>query len=282
MIANQKVIRDHLDHLRLLNHRPATSQARRQVLTQLATYLGGPLLSASREDLERWQTQLAVGVSSRQTYTNHVRSFYVWAHFYDLIDSDPSSRLIRTRIPKRLPRPIPEVELALAIRCADDRMRAWLVLAAYAGLRAGEIARLRREQVQDHETPTLITILDGKGGKDRIVPVGRRVAEALRPHLQTRGPLWRTRFNNPFIPNQVTQMVSAHFASLGLPYTAHNCRHRFGTRLYQLSGDLRMTGDLMGHSSPVTTAMYTAWAPKVAVMAIEQLDEFLAPGGVPV
>ncbi len=93
--------------------------------------------------------------------------------------------------------------------------------------------------------------------------------------LHMRGPLWRSRQGQPPSPNRVTILISEHFASLGLPYTAHNCRHRYGTRLYQLSGDLRMVQGVMGHSSPSTTALYTQWSPRAAIDAVTQLDEAL-------
>ncbi len=177
--ATTEAIRWHFEHLRLRNTRPATLTARRTVLRAVHRDLPSGLLAADRAEVEAWQTSLTVSSSSVQTYTDHVRGFYRWAHFYGVITEDPSDRLVTPRLPRRLPRPIPEDALMVAIRCADERMKVWLILAGWAGLRVGEIARLRREHIQDQEAPALVMVFDGKGGKDRIVPVGLRVCQAL-------------------------------------------------------------------------------------------------------
>lgn len=75
----------------------------------------------------------------------------------------------------------------------------------------------------------------------------------------------------PVPPHLVSHLVAAHLHDLGLPWTCHQLRHRFATRLYGVGKDLRLTQELMGHSSPVTTAGYAAWAREDAAQAVDAI-----------
>lgn len=271
---NDVVIGQHCRYCRTRGLRAETIRQRRSVLGLLAGSNPQPLITLVGEDLARWQAQLAVAHPpwTTSTYSAHARAFYTWAHATGRRQDNPATQLVRIRIPHTLPRPIDEDDLALALACAVEPQRTWLVLGAYAGLRIGEIARLRREDVREHSLPATIAVRDGKGGKDRIVPVGPHVISALRPHLNCRGLLWRTRTGQQYRPNYASSLVSRHFREIGMSYTAHNLRHRYATELYRLSTDLRMVGDLLGHADTATTAVYTAWAPDRAIDSVNALD----------
>lgn len=277
MKENVLSIGQHCQHCRTRGLRPETIRQRKTVLGLLADTLGKPLLKAEPAELEAWQAQLAAThpAYTTATYSSHVKAFYDWAVVTGRRPDDPSTGLLRVRIPKSLPRPIDEDDLRVGLACAVEPVRAWLVLGAYAGLRIGEIARLRREDVREHSFPPTIAVRDGKGGKDRIVPVGPHVIGALRPHLRTSGLLWRTNAGTQFQPSYASSIVSKHFKSVGMSYTAHNLRHRYATELYRLSTDLRMVGDLLGHANTSTTAVYTAWSHEAAVESVAQLDSRL-------
>lgn len=268
----------HLKHLAVQNMRDRTITSRRDQLRRFARTLDidtdSTLLCVTPEDLEGWQ-QSMVGLSARyrQTATAHVRSFYRWAARVELIDRDPSVRMTSVRVPASLPRPIGEDDLSMAIDCAPDRLRPMLVLAAYAGLRAMEIAGLMRDQVHDHADPPVLHIT-GKGGRERIVPMSERVVLELRAHsLPSRGFVFPRHDGSggQNSPARISHLLNEYLHDMGVPDTLHALRHRFGSQMYQASRDLRVTQELMGHASPTTTAGYVAWSSVAAVIAVEAL-----------
>ncbi len=104
---------------------------------------------------------------------------------------------MRPKLPRHLPRPIGTDDLNRALLAADPRMRAWLTLAAYAGLRCVEIAGLRAEDVHLDREPPVLHLVKTKGAKERIVPLGPLVSAALRGYgLPLSGPVF-TRDRGP-------------------------------------------------------------------------------------
>lgn len=246
---------------------------RAYAIARLELAIGFDAEHATSEMLTVWYDDLAERVTpdTRGTELAHVRQFYKWCQAEGVRADDPTVRLVRPRTRKRMPRPISDSDLELALFTASLRVLPWLTLAAFAGLRAHEIAGLRREDVMDRSTPAVVLIVDGKGGKQRIVPCHSKVA-ALMPTLPGSGLLFRHLKNGGPLPaHRVSQEANAHLHSLGITSTLHTLRHWFGTRVYQQSLDLRLTQDLMGHESPISTAGYAAWTPGKGAEVIDAL-----------
>ena len=136
------------------------------------------------------------------------------------------------------------------------------------GLRACEIAGLRGEDVD--LSRNVLFVADGKGGKQRCVPMHLRVA-AILEDAPTRGPVWHTRDGSPVTANLVSVVCNGHLRACQVRATLHQFRHRFGTQIYANSHDLRVTQELLGHSSPTTTAGYVAWSETAAAAAVAGL-----------
>ena len=142
-------------------------------------------------------------------------------------------------------------------------MRAWLVLAAWAGLRAMELAALRREDVHEHDDPPMLVVRDGKGQKGRAVPLSRLVLDELAPILDAHDSahpwLFPSRLDHrrSVSAGTVSNLANEHLRSLGNPDTLHSLRHRFASELYRVTLDLRLCQEMLGHASPATTAIYT-------------------------
>jgi integrase len=268
-------VRGHLDHCRLRNLRPGTIYQRGRALVRLRRALDGPeLLDVDHEVMAGWYSALDLTPEARATELSHVRTFYRWALLEGLIESDPTLRLVRPRIPRRIPRPIGDDDLARALEGAPERVRPWLFLAAYSGLRACEIAGLRRRDVLDDADPPVIVVTDGKGGKQRVVPLAARVLAELRVSgLPPSGWLFSRADGKPgpLKPWSISGHANRSLRELGIPATLHQLRHHFGTSLYRSTHDLRLTQEVMGHASPVTTAGYAAWSPTEAAVAVEAL-----------
>lgn len=265
----------HLTWMRLRGLSPASITQRRRSLTRLQRTLGKPLLDAMEDDLARWQEGLVGAPRYLANQLANCASFYAWAaDVAEIIPSNPARRLVRPKVPRGVPRPIAEERLAIAIATAPADVRCWLVLGAYAGLRAGEMARLQRQNILDTANPPLL-IVDGKGGKQRVVPASERVLFELRAYgLPSRGYVFRRRDGLPGAPTpaRLSQLVNEHLHGIGIEDTGHAARHRFGTRAYQRSRDLRLVQDLLGHADPGSTAVYAAFAAEQAAAVVASLD----------
>lgn len=282
--GNHRVVRAHLDHLRRTGALPRTIEYRRGLLRRLARTLPVDLLDATRDHLDDWQSGLQVSPVTLSSYTAGISCFYRWAVELGWLEVDPSARLPRTRVPRRRPRPVPEADLRLAIQCAPEPIRTWLILAAFMGLRAVEVAGMRREDVVEHGGRLFLDGV-GKGHKPFRLPVPDDVAAVLRPHLVgPPGPLWWTAYGRlPSRPRDVSRQTGTFFRRLGMPYGIHQMRHSFGSRLYAQTRDLLLVQSAMRHESPTTTRGYVETVEGHTVAAMDRLATrslaFLANAG---
>src|SRR5690606_22330993 len=123
----------------------------------------------------------ALSIDAQAMELSHLAGFYRWCVVEGYRDDDPTMRVPRPKLPRNLPHPIPEDDLARAIALAEPtRVRPWLMLAAYAGLRACEIAPLRGEDLWWHTDPPLLVIQQGKGGDMGTVPIAPDLEAELR------------------------------------------------------------------------------------------------------
>jgi integrase/recombinase XerC len=250
----------------------STHRLYRGTLRHLAYWLetehGSSLLGVSHRLLKEWRAQLTVDDASIVAYVTAVRIFYQWCYRSGHRKDDPAWNIPSPRLRRRKPKPIPEDPLAIAIENAPTRIRPWLVLGAFAGLRACEIATLRRENIFE-DAPVPHMLVYGKGGKERYVVMSPYVwSELVLAGLPTRGPIFLRRDGKPGAnrPGRVTQLCNEYLKSLGLPYTLHKLRHRFGSRGAEVSnGDVVTLGGQMGHDNTNTTLLYVLPAERQAV-----------------
>lgn len=250
------------------NLRPLTIYSRGNILRQLARHLQPVLLEdATVADITNWWTHLTISADSRANQLSNVRAFFRWLVREGFRADDPTARIDRPRSRRRLPRPISDTDLEMAISLASDRIRPWLLLAALAGFRACEIATLDAADVRRDLDPPVVFVGDGKGGKQRVVPLHPDLADALprRPS----GPLFTKLDGGTLTPWLVSKLVNDHLRACRIDATLHQLRHRFATRVYAESdSDLRLTQELMGHASVATTQVYAAWNPTKGATAI--------------
>ena len=264
----------HLAWMRLRGLRPDTITQRRRALKRLQTALGTDLLDATDETLYDWALALTGSPAYIANNVANCCCFYNWAFDTGLIETNPSRHLPRPKVHRGLPRPISGNTLDVALMTAEPDVRCWLVLGAFAGLRAGEMSRLQRKDILEEATQPVL-LLDGKGGKQRIVPASSRVLSELRSYgLPSRGYVFRRRDGRPGCPSpaRVSQLVNAHLHELGILDTGHAARHRFGTELYQRSRDIRLVQEVLGHADPATSAVYAAFAAGDAARYVEALS----------
>lgn len=260
MADTDGTIARHLDHLRSRNLRPSTIYQRRRTLVRLVNSADPcGLLDLDGATIDSILMAKGTQPETRATDISHIRGFYRWAVLDGLLDVDPSVRLVRPKLARRLPRPISDADLRLALDAAPSETRLILLLACFAGLRACEIAQARGEHVRLDSAPPLLIVMESKGGGMSSVPIHPELGQALataprKGPLIPRGDGLAGQLN----PWSISQRANVYLRSEGIDATLHQLRHWYGTNLYQSSGrDLRVTQEGMRHRTPVSTAIYT-------------------------
>jgi integrase len=272
------VLREHLRWMQLLGRSEATVYARSRALQRLAAAIRPVrLVYAGVAELHAWRAGLAVCDQTVQSYVSHARDFYDWMIEQDIRADNPADKLPVPPRPKMLPRPIGADDLAYALATAPRRIRPWLVLAAWCGLRAKEIALLRRENVLDTAAPpVLIVAVDATKGRraERAIPLHPfALAELQRLPLPRAGWVFPRLDGQrgPNAPARISHVANRHLHEVGIDATIHQLRHWFGTETYRQCRDLRVVQELLGHASPETTAGYAAISREGAAAAVAAL-----------
>lgn len=249
--------------------RPSTVRVRRAHLGALARQHLHPGTVTER-DLLNWLARPDWAAETRKSAATSARAFFGWAHRTGLVDQNPSDHLPRVRVPYGRPRPTPTSVLDQALTAATDRDWLMLLLASHAGLRRAEIAAVHPRDFIDG-----VLHVTGKGGQQRIVPAHPIIVEHVEAELGRRrsgrtGTGWRIAAERVDVDDylfpgqhpgshvQPCVVGDALAGLLGDGWTAHSLRHRFASRAYAATRDLRAVQELLGHSSPQTTARYTA------------------------
>jgi site-specific recombinase XerC len=145
----------------------------------------------------------------------------------------------------------------------DRRNVALINLMARAGLRVAEVTGLNRGDVELNDRSGRVLVRQGKGSKERRVPLSLEARRALAAYLETRPPwageaLFVTRTGERLATRDVQRLVTAAAQRAGLErrVTPHLLRHTFATRFLRSGGDLATLQAILGHTSLATTARY--------------------------
>jgi len=279
------LIRLHLDWFRRTGVSPETIKPRRNLLNRLASALPNGLRDATEQDLDEWQSALMNtpksdgdlrDIGTIAGYTSHCRRFFQWALLNEHVQRDPSLRLPVPRVPRGKPRPIPTEDLQVALACAPEPIKTWLLLAACMGLRCMEIAAIKGQDIHDIDGRLFLDGM-GKGQKAFRLPIPPDVVDALRPHMRAKGPLFRTPTGRATNPHDVSKTTADWFRSIGMPYAMHQLRHWFATYFYQSTKDVLMLREVMRHESLRTSQIYAQTTTEAATAAMDQLGGRLRP-----
>ena len=243
--------------------RPGTTRLRVMCLNTFArAHPGSDPLTVTRNDLvqylnrSEWTPQTAHSV--RSTFRVFFRLLCDLGHRRD----DPARTLPAIKIPRAVPRPCPDHIVQQAYpSVADQRVRLAIRIAVEAGLRRGEVAQVHTRDLIEGAAGAQL-LVHGKGGKKRVVPISDSLAQAIRrgpaghtPGAPADGWLFPARDNGPVTAQYVGQLVAD---ALPDNWTMHTLRHRFATRAYRGTRNLRAVQVLLGHESIATTERYCA------------------------
>lgn len=246
-----------LEFLRMSGLSQATLRLRRDHVRSIARRSN----TNSPNELTRAHLQLIVvqqkwSIEHRRAIRSSLHSFYLWAIENGLATDDVSRCLPRVRLPIAQPRPAPDHVWQALLATARPRERVMALLAGEAGLRRAEIAQVHCDDlIQDLDGWSLL--IRGKGGRQRVVPLTARLAAEIRTFCGERcsGFLFPGAIDGHLSPRYVGQMLSALMPN---GWTAHRLRHRYASRGYAGTHDLRAVQEALGHASVATTQIYTA------------------------
>jgi integrase/recombinase XerD len=254
---------------------PKTVEAYRRDLTHFTKFFDRSPAGASTDDVERYLAQLRADGLAPATIARRIaalRSFFRHLMLLGEREDNPAAELAPPRRPRKLPRTLSPGEAERLIEAAAGttpralRDTAIVELLYGAGLRVSELTALDRGSI---DLDARLVRCTGKGGKERIVPIGRRAVEALRRY-QSRGRPYLDRRHRPelFLNAQGGPLTRAGVflilrkvaAKAGLDperVHPHLLRHSFATHLLEGGADLRSVQEMLGHADLATTELYT-------------------------
>jgi integrase/recombinase XerC len=224
------------------------------------------------EHLRNWSAQcFRLGLSARsiQRQLSAIRSFFKYLVREGALAANPATSVTAPRARKRLPDNLDADRMARLLEIEGegplvDRDRAILELFYSSGLRLSELADLDLLAVDLADATVRVT---GKGGKDRVVPVGRKARQALGDWLRTRAvladpgetALFVSRRGGRLSKRSIQERVKhwARHQGIDANVYPHLFRHSFATHLLESSHDLRGVQELLGHANISTTQVYT-------------------------
>ncbi len=275
-VASQDLLEGYLQHLRVdRGVSPRTVTNYRIDLYRYLQYLSqvskNPL-TIGHEDLTEYlwhRKSKNIQPASIARYMASLRSFYLFLIGEERLKTDPSTLLRSPRKPERIPRYLTVEEVSRLLthsgssKARQIRLRAMLELMYAAGLRVSELLGVEMDAV---DLKVGYVRVMGKGGKERVVPIGERARLAVQGYLQQR-PETRASVKTLFVSDRKGPMSAVQFwrllraaalkAGIRKPVSPHTLRHSFASHLVQNGADLRAVQEMLGHASISTTQIYT-------------------------
>lgn len=253
-----------------------TLEAYRRDVEALARWLaarGTTLRTARREDISAYHGMQSAALRSVARRQSAFRRYYAFLARTEPEFVDPTLLVERPKLPRSLPKALAEREIETLLQAPDIdtllglRDSAMLELMYASGLRVSELVELPLASLNLRQGVLRVT---GKGGKDRLVPVGEVALERIGAYLATTRPvlakgrqrsaLFLSKRGEGMSRQMFWILVKRHALKVGINpkrISPHVLRHSFATHLLNHGADLRALQMLLGHSSLSTTQIYT-------------------------
>ena len=273
--SNPAIIDQYLDALWLEKGLSQnTLAAYRRDLQQFADR-GLPLLSAQPADIQAYlacRLQQQLSARSMARLLSCLRGFYRYQLREGRIALDPTLDIANPKLGRPLPKSLSETDVEQLLAAPDCQLplelrdKAMLELLYASGLRVTELVTLHLGQVGLAQGMIRVT---GKGGKERLVPMGQEALAWLARYLREARPeLLGGQLSDVLFPSRRGQMMTRqtfwhrikHYAlraGIDKPLSPHTLRHAFATHLLNHGADLRVVQLLLGHADLNTTQIYT-------------------------
>ena len=255
-----------------------TLSSYRRDLSQFAERLNAhklTLLKCQRRDVQKylgWRINEKLRASSTSRMLSCLRGFYRYLLREELIKENPVHLIESPKRGRSLPKTLTEADVESLLEAPDIndpvqyRDRAMLELLYATGLRDSELVALQLHEINLNQG--VIRVM-GKGGKERLVPIGEEAISWLKSYFRDARPiLLNDTVSDVAFPSRRAQQMTrqtfwhrikrhALVAGIDKPLSPHVLRHAFATHLLNHGADLRVVQMLLGHSDLSTTQIYT-------------------------
>lgn len=244
---------------------PSTVYTRTRWLSLLSqAYPQATPATITTGQLQEWLSNPRWKPATKKNALGTVRRFFYYLEITGTRPENPARLLLSVKVPRGKARPIPAAALQQGLdntQCSEDIFM--LLLAAYAGLRRFEIAKLHTQDYREG----WITV-QGKGLVTRSIPAH----PVLLPYLEmkTQGYYFPGRFTGHRHPDYIGKRISS---LLGDGFTTHQLRHWFATTTYARCKDIRAVQELLGHADISTTQSYIGLDDAALTQAIQALTD---------
>ncbi|MBQ8635467.1 tyrosine recombinase [bacterium] len=221
-----------------------------------------------RKDLSAYTKNLSKNEINPSSITRKIASikgFFKYICFKRIIKANPAISINSPKLPKKLPKvlSIKEIEKILKSKLSI-RDQTIIELLYSAGIRVSELSELSTKNIDLKQK--MLKVL-GKGSKERIVPIGSKCTQLLKNYLKKReiialkynsgSHLFLTEKGEKITRQKIYTIVHNLGKEIDKSISPHTIRHSFATHLLENGADLRVVQELLGHSSIVTTQLYT-------------------------
>jgi site-specific recombinase XerD len=254
-----------------------TVHERSRVIQQFLTEMNVHPLTVTAMDIVRWtSSHYEWSLSTASTYHSYLSSWHKWLCLMDHRADNPMRKLTSPRRPERAPRPVADDGMiTLLTMRMHHRTRVMVMLAALAGLRVGEIAQVKGEDL-DLAGGKIHVI--GKGAKRAWIPLHPMLIE-VAAKMPSKGWWFPGNCRRPgehVHGKSVSDIIGQAMRRAGVAGTPHSLRHWYASTLLDDGADLRTVQELLRHTSVATTQVYTRVPDERRVSAVGRLDPFRA------
>lgn len=223
--------------------------------------------AATLDDVLAMLAARKLSPDSRAAYVTVLKATYADLIRLGLVQVSPLARMKTPRTARRRPRPLSSDQLTAleGLESTHPREYAFVILGAYAGLRAGEVGELPGTALQ-YRTGGPVLRIHGKGGVIADIPAHPKVGAVMEPFAGDPAPIWG------MWPQSVNRAFQRAAKSVGVTDVVfHQCRHTFATRLTRAGVDLLVIAQMCRHASVATTQRYAAVADEAPFTAIRMI-----------
>jgi integrase/recombinase XerD len=249
-----------IEDMTVRNLSPATQQSYIYAVAKFSRHFSAPPTRLGPEQVRAYQLHL-IGQKRSRSHVNQVACALRFLYGVTLGQTDAAGHIVNGREPGKLALVLTCEEITRFLEAvAGLRNRVALTTAYAAGLRVGEVARLKVGAIDS--TRMLIHVARGKGDRERHAMLSPSLLGVLRTYWRrVRPTVWLFPGHEPGMPVSVAALQAAcraarRRARIGKPVTVHTLRHSFATHLLESGVDIRIIQALLGHVTLAATARY--------------------------